>query len=66
MFGIFSVLVSQINVLESYFIRHLYVSKFVMIKNMKIVITYAFKSRFYQYFVFTKKYSNDLSHFASV
>ena len=37
-----------------------------MIKNVKIVIILAFKSKFYQYFVFTKKYSNDLSHFASV
>ena len=26
----------------------------------------AFKSKFYQYFVFTKKYSTDLYHFASV
>ena len=26
-----------------------------MIKNVKIVIIYAFKSKFYQYFVFTKK-----------
>ena len=26
-----------------------------MIKNVKIVIIYAFKSKFYQYFVFVKK-----------
>ena len=36
-FGIFSVLVSQINVLESY-LRYLSVLKLVMIKNVKIVI----------------------------
>ena len=34
-----------------------------MIETVKIVIIQAFKSMFYQYFVFTKKYSNDLSHF---
>ena len=56
-FGIFSVLVSQINVLE----RYLSVLKLVMIKNVKIVIISAFKSKFYQYFVLTKKYSNDFS-----
>ena len=37
-----------------------------MIKNVKIVIIKAFKSKFYEYFVLTKKYFNDLSHFASV
>ena len=31
-----------------------------MIKNVKIVIIWAFKSKFYQYFVFNKKYSNNL------
>ena len=54
-FGIFSVLVSQINVLESYLLRYLPVLKLVMIKNVKIVIIKAFKSKFYQYFIFTKK-----------
>ena len=34
-----------------------------MIKTVKIVIILDFKSKFYQYFVFTKKYSNGLSHF---
>ena len=53
MFGIFSVLVFQINVLESYLKN--YVLKLVMIKNVKIVIIQAFKSKFYQYFVFTKR-----------
>ena len=37
-----------------------------MIKNVKIVLVYAFKSKFYQYFAFTKNYSTDLSHVASV
>ena len=37
MFGIFSVLVSQINVLESYLDIYL-ILKLVMIKNVKIVI----------------------------
>ena len=35
-FGIFSVLVSQINVIESYL--NIYLSKLVIIKNVKIVI----------------------------
>ena len=39
------------NVLEGY----LSVLKLVMIKNVKTVIIYAIKSKFYQYFVFTKK-----------
>ena len=46
-FGIFSVLVSQINVLESY-LDISSVLKLVMIKNVKIVIISAFKSKFYQ------------------
>ena len=37
-FGISSVLVLQINVLESYLLRYLSVSKLVMIKNVTIVI----------------------------
>ena len=48
------------------FFRYLSVLKLVMIKNvkiLKIVIIYAFKSKFYQYFVFTTKYSNDLHQF---
>ena len=35
--------------------RYLSVLKLVMFKNVKIVIILAFKSKFYQYFVFTKK-----------
>ena len=41
----------QISVLESY----LDVLKLVMIKNVKIAIIQSFKSKFYQYFVVTKK-----------
>ena len=52
-FGIFSVLATHINVNET-------VLKLVMIK---IVIIYAFKSRFYNISSLPKKYSNDLSHF---
>ena len=37
-FGIFSVLVFQVSVLESYLDRYLSVLKLVMIKNVKIVI----------------------------
>ena len=37
-FGIFSVLASQINVLERYLDNYLSASKLVMIKNVKIVI----------------------------
>ena len=33
-----------------------------MIENVKIMIIQALKFKFYQYFVFTKKYSIDLSH----
>ena len=50
-FGIFSVLVFQIREL----FRYLSVLKLAMIKNVKIMIIQAFKSEFYQYFVFTKK-----------
>ena len=45
--------------------RHQLFLKLVMIKNVKVVIIQAFKSKFQQYFVFTKNYSTDLSHFAS-
>ena len=52
-FSIFSVLVFQINVFWTLF-RYLSVLKLVTIKNVKIVIIYAFKSKSYKYFVFTK------------
>ena len=56
--GIFSVLVA----LEK-LCGHLSVLKSVMIENVKIMIFSALKSKFYQYSVLTKTYSNDLSHF---
>ena len=46
MFDIFSVLVSQINILESYLDIYRSVLKLVMIKNVKIMIILAFKSKF--------------------
>ena len=64
MLGIVSVLVNQISVLESYLVFICF--KISYDKNVKIVIIYAFKSKFYQYFVFPKKYSTNLSHFAPV
>ena len=56
-FGIFSVLVFQISVLE--------ISICFKISYDKKCENYD-KSKFYQCFVFTKKYSTDLTHFASV
>ena len=53
-FGIFSVLVSQINVLESYLDISI-CFKINYDKKVTIVIIKAFKSKFYQYFIFTKK-----------
>ena len=47
MFDIFSVLVSQINILESYLDIYRSVLKLVMIKNVKIMIILAFKSKFW-------------------
>ena len=50
-FGIFSVLVAQINV------------TLVMTENVNVMIFSSLKSKFYQYFVLTNNFSNDLSHF---
>ena len=36
-----------------------------MIENVKIMIILTLKSKFYQYFVLTKNYSNDLSYATS-
>ena len=52
--GIFSVLVFQISILDKLF-RYLSVLKLVVKKNVKILIIQAFKSKFCQYVVFTKK-----------
>ena len=52
-FGIFSVLVLQISVLESYLIYICF--KISYDKKCEIVIIQAFKSKFCQYVVFTKK-----------
>ena len=59
-FSIFLVLVFQISVFESYLnicFKISYDQKFENCVNLGL------KSKFYQYFVFTKKYSTDLSYF---
>ena len=63
-FSIFSILVFQINVLESYLDTYLFKISYDL--KCEIVIIYPFKSKFYQYFVFTRNYFTDLPHFASV
>ena len=62
-FGIFSVLVSEINVLEKLF-RDPSVLKLVTIKHVKIVIILGLNRNFAN--SLPKKNSNDLSHFTSV
>ena len=56
-FGIFSVLVFQISVLESYLDICFKISydKNVKIVKIVIIVIKTFQSKFYQYFVFTKK-----------
>ena len=56
-------LLTQINVLESYYKYISICFKIVMIENVKIMIISASKSKFYQYFVLSTNYSNDSSHF---
>ena len=41
---------------------HISVLKLIMVKNVKIMIFSALKSKFYQYVVLTKNYSNDVTH----
>ena len=59
--GIFSILVTQINVLES--LRYLSVLKLVMIKNVKTVIFRPLNQSFANISSLPKNYSNDLCHF---
>ena len=65
-FGIFSVLVFQISVLESYLDIYLSVLKLVMIKNVKIVKFRPLNQSFTNISSLPKKYSTDLFHFAPV